>query len=194
MRPPVPLVLACFSLLMLAGCAGKGPSAGEQAGHDDDSVFSSRTYVLNALLAPPVTRYNVTSTGSPLIQTSYEVNSSSMTYTWSNSNKCGRFTSDRGFAVWEHGDDTDCPHDSPSHPGMVKVILGNLSESTASTGYATCEWEGGSNTGTSPACFVSSVAPEGQPKARGTSIPWSLPATIAGAALAAIALGSRRAR
>lgn len=193
MRPLV-LAFACLPILLLAGCAGKGPQAGEAAGHDPDSSLSSRTYTLNARLAPPVTTYNITATSPTfgLFGAPAEVNSSGYSYTWTNTNACGRFTTSGGTAVWEHGDDTNCPHDSPHHEGTVRVIIGNLSESTASTGYATCEWAGGSNTGSSPACTVSSVAPEGLPKARGTSIPWSTPVALVALGAAALVAVRRR--
>lgn len=189
MRP----LLALAVCLLLAGCAGKGPSAGERAGKDPDSAITTVEFNMHALLAPPVTTYNVTrsytTVFAPGASRSYELGSEH-TFDWTNSNTCGRFVTNGSTAVWHHGDDTNCDHDSPVHPGTVTVVVGNASESTASTGYFTCEYAQGSASGTSPSCFVSSVAPAGRDAAKGTSIPAVAPAAVL--ALVALAALIRR--
>lgn len=200
MRGRVPLLIAVLASVLLAGCSDTSgstpsPAAGEVLGGTDSGSFNTR-YYLNATLEPPITRYNViTYTSNPIFgPTGGErlLGNESYTYTWSTTNACGRFEKLGQIAIWHHGDDTNCDHESPSHPGTITVVIGGFGNNTSSTGYGTCEYPGGSNTGRSKECFVSSVAPEGQEPARRTSLPWSLPAALVGVAVAALLLSRRR--
>jgi hypothetical protein len=123
---------------------------------------------MTAVLNPPTTTYTVTYySQSPIGQDNSTASSSgARTYTWTNSNPCGTFTPNGPTAVWNHGDTTNCSHETPAHPGTISVVMGGLDNETSSTGYATCEYPNGSADGKSDACYVSSFAPAGQPPAR----------------------------
>lgn len=171
MDPPVarPVLLLCAALL-LAGCTG--PPAGDRAG--GESLGGAQTsYVLRSELHPPTTNYTVvhrvTSIG---LVSDFNVTARDLSYTWTNTNLCGTFTKAGPVAVWDHGDNTNC-HERTGpglHPGIITVVVGGLPNQTASTGYMTCEFKGGSDSGDSPPCFVSSVSQPGGPQARPTSL------------------------
>lgn len=194
---PLAALSAC---ILLAGCTSSNddpsPSAGAPLGTDSGTTSFPTRYFMNASLEPPITRYYVVSaTDNPLYGSAIgdrTMQNESHTYTWSTSATCGRFEKLGNIAIWHHGDDTNCPHDSTSHAGVITVVIGGFDNGTSSTGYGTCEYRGGSNTGRSDACFVSSVAPEGLEPARRTSIPWSLPAALVGVAAAAFLVARRR--
>lgn len=197
MMPRRGLLLASLVALaaLAAGCADNSPAAGTKAGYKDEgtSMFT-QTYELEANLTPPITTFTVVDHTFVAFRGSQTGNaSSSFTYTWGNTNGCGKFTPANVSAVWYHGDDTDCSHASPVHPGTISVIVGGLSASAASTGYMTCEYTQGSATGQGKPCFVSSVAPAGQPAARHTSIPGA-PVALALLAVGALALLRGRGR
>jgi hypothetical protein len=185
------LTLALLTAVLLAGC-GRGPSAGETAGNDPESTLFARSYFIQANLTPPVTTFRVIDSAFNMMATHDMNASSSYNYAWTNSNACGRFTFQNNSATWDHGDDTNCGHESPSHPGTITVVVGGLSESVASTGYMTCVYEDGSNTGQGKSCTVSSVANPGGPEARDTSVPGpGLALALAGVAVAALAARRR---
>lgn len=170
--------------LLLAGCSdGPGPGAAGK----DDSLFA-RTYSLNATLAPPVTDYGIET--ERFASSPFPLGGSSYTYSWTITNTCGSFESREERATWHHGDNTNCGHDSPAHDGTVTVVVGNLTSDVSSTGYMTCEYTKGSVSGRSDPCFVSSIAPEGQPKAKPIGVPGPGIA-VALAALGLVALARR---
>lgn len=188
-------ILALLPALLLAGCASsdsedRSPASGDTAG--TGGTYMQTSYSVQANLTPPITTYTVvyTTTGFMMGTGSTAAQEEGRTFTWSNSNACGRWTPGNATATWYHGEDTNCPHDSPVHPGTISVVVGGLGNETSSTGYMTCEYTQGSATGRGAACFVSSVAPAGKEAARSTSIP----APGVALALAVVALAALAAR
>src|SRR5687767_3450839 len=94
--PPVRVLLVLVLLLAAPHAALAQPAGGANGPPSVGSIVS--------VLSPPFTHYTVTAAdpdGDPL------------TFTWTNSNPCGRFAPNGPKADWDHGDDTDCGHDSP---------------------------------------------------------------------------------
>lgn len=165
------VVLVLVLVVLLAGCAkgpehpGVGPAGGGEG-------YSEVRYYLNATLAPPLTTFNIVQSHMGLNLTrQYSPSTPGDTYAWSNSNGCGRFAPGNATAQWDHGEDTNCSHDGPLHGGTIRVTVGGLDDTVSSTGYMLCEYNGGSASGRSEACQVSSVAPAGAAPARPIAIP-----------------------
>ena len=71
-----------------------------------------------------------------------------LTYKWSNTNPCGRFTWNQSSskADWFHPDPL-CPHNQTFHPGTITVIIDD-----GRGGVVRCDYPGGSASGTTVKC------------------------------------------
>jgi hypothetical protein len=71
-----------------------------------------------------------------------------LTFSWSNTNKCGNFTWNTGSseAFWYHPDPL-CPHDQAFHPGTITVIIDDRRG-----GVVRCDYPGGSASGVNATC------------------------------------------
>jgi hypothetical protein len=73
-----------------------------------------RVTSFSADLKPPDTEYRIVATDPDTLN---------LTYTWTNSNPCGTFTPNGSRAVWGHGNETNCDHTTPFHPGTITVTV-----------------------------------------------------------------------
>lgn len=109
---------------------------------------------IGAQLAPPFTHYNVTATSST---------GATLTYTWSNTNTCGKFTSAGPKADWDHGDTTNCGHDTTSHPARIKVSVTDGTRTVVRYYYDGSNSGSGSAPGMHTRCGATGVSGELEP-------------------------------
>lgn len=102
-----------------------------------------------ATLAPPFTFYEVAASSST---------GAALTYAWSNTNACGVFAGNGPKAQWDHGDTTDCGHDSPIHPGRIRVHVTDGKTNATRHYYDGSASGEGSSPASHPRCEASGVA------------------------------------